>query len=284
MAASPKTEVFDAVLSSWYSSGLATADERSGFGGMLTSSIVLWNQAEGHTYWSPRVLRWFVWPDRAKPSLHIELRGQSDHSTRSVSLLSVVSYLFGSALASRSQTPELAGWSEWLEDIVVMADDLHPLDDLDFTSTPFDGHVKHLRRTPLQWFLLGAESVLRNKLVTAPGTWRRHMAAEMDRILRTWVQTLHKRRVELNQYGKIEAGFLRDHTVLRNERWWSCRCFSYDHLMYAGPELKAISYGGEHGDWRLLWDMDTEEFAGDFWHLAENVVPLPRVPGAWVDD
>ncbi|KAF3347841.1 hypothetical protein VdG2_04077 [Verticillium dahliae VDG2] len=48
------------------------------------------------------------------------------------------------------------------------------------------------------------------------------------------------------------------------------------------PKLLELRYGPRPEDWNLIWDMDIEELACDFWEMIDEM-PLP-MPGAWVDD
>lgn len=46
--------------------------------------------------------------------------------------------------------------------------------------------------------------------------------------------------------------------------------------------LASFKYGPRPEDWHLIWGVDSDEFAGEFWDLIEN--PPLRIPGGWVDD
>jgi hypothetical protein len=49
-----------------------------------------------------------------------------------------------------------------------------------------------------------------------------------------------------------------------------------------GPRLKDIRTVKDVCDWELIWDMEVEEFAGDFWETVDS--GTFGMPGSWVDD
>lgn len=100
------------------------------------------------------------------------------------------------------------------------------------------------------------------------------------RFLTSWLEDVQSAGIDLAAYGKKELElFVRDHQVLAL-RWCTLDIGpKSDGYPLSGPRLVSFTYGPEPEDWELIWDPDTEEFAGDFWELVEDR-PLP-VPGAW---
>lgn len=232
------------------------------------------------TRWSPRIFRRLVPSGRTQPSLYLEIGSQFGAGVLRTSLLSIVACHFGAALASRADEGELAAWTQWLGDLVALSPDLHPLDCLQRLHSFMKRRKEISERTPLHWLLLAAdEQVYRLKLTSCT---RVNHVDEMNRILRVWARTLVACDIALDEYGKVEAEWYSNAEVqVREERWASFEFARYKPPT-VGPKLRGIKYGSRPEEWQLEWDMECEEFAGEFWNFTENA--MPKEPGAWVDD
>lgn len=49
-------------------------------------------------------------------------------------------------------------------------------------------------------------------------------------------------------------------------------------ISYTPPKLVDNEYGSRPEDWRLIWDMDIEEMAGEFWLMLDD---QKSFPGSW---
>ena len=99
------------------------------------------------------------------------------------------------------------------------------------------------------------------------------------KILRRWLNHLMLGGIDLEKFGRAELRLFRENSALKSYRW----IFLFSVLeKKTGPILVKFTYGPRPEDWTLEWDMQSEEFAEDFWEIVEN--PPLRIPGAWEDD
>ncbi|KXH42053.1 hypothetical protein CNYM01_08403 [Colletotrichum nymphaeae SA-01] len=97
--------------------------------------------------------------------------------------------------------------------------------------------------------------------------------------LRMWLEDVQISGHDLEEYGRREMEYFKCEARLREERL----ILEYDESSYGtGMRLVSFTYGREPGDWDLIWSLEAEEYAGEFWDLIEN--PPLRIPGAWVDE
>lgn len=104
-------------------------------------------------------------------------------------------------------------------------------------------------------------------------------------VLHFWLHLLQQNQVDLIAYGLHE----RQHIQKRHpevgifrrrgpgEEFW----FRF-HSSGVPERLLDIKYGPDPGDWDLIWDIDIEQMAGDFWTSLNE--PEFAMPGQWVDD
>lgn len=113
--------------------------------------------------------------------------------------------------------------------------------------------------------------------------------SEMRTRAQDWAGLLDELGFNLCQYGFRENQLLKESGQL-GTRWeshisdnLSQNSFEWIVLSTATePKLLELRYGPRPEDWNLIWDMDIEELACDFWEMIDEM-PLP-MPGAWVDD
>lgn len=97
--------------------------------------------------------------------------------------------------------------------------------------------------------------------------------------VRAWVEDLGIAGVDLEKYGKLQWEIYTSKPWLMDRRWSSSE--SRPEVWASGPKLASFTYGPRPEDWNFVWDHATEEFAGNFWELIEDMPP--PVPGGWVD-
>ncbi|KAJ0297162.1 hypothetical protein COL516b_010901 [Colletotrichum fioriniae] len=97
--------------------------------------------------------------------------------------------------------------------------------------------------------------------------------------LRKWLEDVQISDHDLEEYGRREMEYFKCEVRLREER---LRTWSETMEPDSGMRLVSFTYGPEPKDWKLVWSLEAEEYAGEFWDLIEN--PPLRVPGAWVDE
>lgn len=240
----------------------------------------LMNRPFGMNYWSAKMVRQLLWPDKVAqkdrilylkraPSSHID--DLEDPDDAPLTLLSVVAVRYGYCVSKYGgplKKRNFPHWRQWLKDIVALSEELSPEERHDDRMVDMFW-LSDCLLTPLQRMLLGVDS-----------SWHssRSFKSTLNEAIRRWVRDLGDCGVDLRKYGKREARLLEQNSKLRNERWGrppSQRSESW-------PKLKAIKYGADPEDWSLVWDEEVEEFAGEFWDMLDN--EMPRVPGAWVDD
>ncbi|KAK1458881.1 hypothetical protein CMEL01_01880 [Colletotrichum melonis] len=97
--------------------------------------------------------------------------------------------------------------------------------------------------------------------------------------LRKWLEDVQISGHDLEEYGRREMEYFKREARLQEERL-STRFKAMEY----GPSVRLVSftYGPEPRHWNLVWSLEAEEFAGEFWDLIEN--PPLHVPGEWVDN
>lgn len=104
-------------------------------------------------------------------------------------------------------------------------------------------------------------------------------------VLHFWLHLLQQNQVDLIAFGLHE----RQHIQKRHpevgifRRQGPDERFGlYFHLNGVPERLLDIKYGPDPRDWDLIWDLDIEQMAGDFWtSLNEPEFPMP---GQWVEE
>ncbi|KAI3552053.1 hypothetical protein CSPX01_00729 [Colletotrichum filicis] len=98
--------------------------------------------------------------------------------------------------------------------------------------------------------------------------------------LRRWLEDVQISGHDLEEYGRREMEYFKREARLQEERLitWSDETVRYER----GMRLVSFAYGPEAEDWNLVWSLEAEEYAGEFWDLIEN--PPLHIPGGWVDD
>lgn len=113
------------------------------------------------------------------------------------------------------------------------------------------------------------------------------LRSQFRMMLAVWLRILKDAGINLMSYGRREAALFAKSPEVKGIRWkamyedTSEECVRVAPYSSPGPKIRSIRYGPEVSDWSLEWDLDAEEFAGEFWELVEN--PPLRIPGAWVD-
>ncbi|ETS84903.1 hypothetical protein PFICI_02928 [Pestalotiopsis fici W106-1] len=100
--------------------------------------------------------------------------------------------------------------------------------------------------------------------------------AGLANALHFWLQLLQQNKVDLIDYG------LKERQMIQQNRpeIGTYQAFS---RTYGVPErLLDIRYGPNPQDWYLIWDLDVEQMAGQFWTSLRE--PEFAMPGGWVDD
>lgn len=95
---------------------------------------------------------------------------------------------------------------------------------------------------------------------------------------RHWLRALRRAGINLQRYGK------REEKVSRLCQW---KQLEIPVEYKEGEEVKWVrltgfTYGPQVEDWNLLWVVEYEHFAGDFWDMVES--PRRYMPGSWVED
>ncbi|KAK2008264.1 hypothetical protein LZ32DRAFT_461472 [Colletotrichum eremochloae] len=107
--------------------------------------------------------------------------------------------------------------------------------------------------------------------------WRRRISRAMV----MWLEDVRSSGIDLDEYGAAIRKLYLDNAWLQTERWGS-KWVGNVKYKESGPRLVGLTIGPMPEDWKLHWDMDEDEFAGEFWELVEN--PPLRIPGGWVDE
>ncbi|KAK0376692.1 hypothetical protein CLIM01_05960 [Colletotrichum limetticola] len=97
--------------------------------------------------------------------------------------------------------------------------------------------------------------------------------------LRKWLEDVQISGHDLKEYGRREMEYFKREAWLQEKR-----LITWFEGMGYEPSVRLVSftYGPEPGDWNLVWSLEAEEYAGEFWDLIEN--PPLHIPGGWVDD
>lgn len=96
------------------------------------------------------------------------------------------------------------------------------------------------------------------------------------RALYFWLRLLQQNGVDLINYGQQECQLIQQSQPQLGAHW-------VNSIMYGVPErLLDIHYGPDPQDWHLIWDLDVEQMAGEFWTSLQE--PEFAMPGRWVDD
>lgn len=190
-------------------------------------------------------------------------------------------------------------WSDWVQDMARVADskDLHALE----TLTPPDT----FREIP-QWTGTPLVSLIGGLLCWLFPDWRLGVWDHaIQAVLQEWLRILQASGVNLLEYGKRELDILQDVDS-------PCKgAFDVDSIRasativrpwltegtvretFTGPEygssldtwrpirLLDITYGSEPSDWRLLWVVEFEFLAYEFWMSVEG--PDIMMPGTWIE-
>jgi hypothetical protein len=95
-------------------------------------------------------------------------------------------------------------------------------------------------------------------------------------VLYFWLRLLQQNGVDLINYGQQECQLIQQSQPQLGAHW-------VNSITYGVPErLLDIHYGPNPQDWHLVWDLDVEQMAGEFWTSLQE--PEFAMPGRWVDD
>jgi hypothetical protein len=166
--------------------------------------------------------------------------------------------------------PHAKPWAHWIEEMVRVCahEDLNAVADISSTYLP---RGPFCYGTPLGIMLTHFCSVLMRSDLRI-SLWD----AAIHTILLEWLSALQAGGVDLLAYGQA-CPF-----VFNTD--------SGEEYGVSGPReyplrtirLLDIVYASEPEDWKVLWGVDIEEMARDFWKMIER--PVDVMPGAWIDD
>ena len=114
--------------------------------------------------------------------------------------------------------------------------------------------------------------------------WQSILACTLEK----WLTYLSGIGVDLAEYGRLEqeilssmAGDALDFTWASS--WWSVS--DQATVTKRLPvRLRRLEFDTRPSGWLLVWDLDIEKLAGEFWGLIEEeAVVYTRIPGQWVD-
>ncbi|WYZ37626.1 hypothetical protein EsH8_II_001132 [Colletotrichum jinshuiense] len=111
---------------------------------------------------------------------------------------------------------------------------------------------------------------------------RRHEQFYLSRVLFMWLEDVQSSGVDLAEYGRCELEQYTRNDSLRLRRWFGGEHLGEERFSLPDLRLTSFTYGPQPQDWKLIWDLEAEEYAGEFWEHIEN--PPLHVPGEWVDD
>ncbi|KAL0782557.1 hypothetical protein CaCOL14_000463 [Colletotrichum acutatum] len=110
----------------------------------------------------------------------------------------------------------------------------------------------------------------------------------MAQLLSSWLEDAELAGLDLGEYGRQESEIFMGCDQLRLRRWfepigWDDREDDCEDVTSpSGFRLQSFTYGPHPTDWALLWILDAEEYAGEFWDNIE--IPPSVIPGGWVED
>lgn len=217
---------------------------------------------------APEVFLFSLWPDgRVRKDDIMQL---NDHGLPFMNIMSA--WIGFRTWGCWMQTP--LEWRETFQEVLDITGDLHTFRHDDIVDGDDFWYLRH-QTTPLISFVLGAAAWITKRNVKFDET--------IEWAIKGWLSLLKSCDVNLIRYGRRERKALRKNHGLMGTR--------LDQLVQDGGspwgghgslKLKDIKYAKSPEDWSLVWYLDMEEFAGEFWQMAEE--PRFQVPGAWVDD
>lgn len=214
----------------------------------------------------PDIFRLSLWADGKIRQGDIDQLRDCD-----IPFMNIVSACIGFRFWCKSACPPVE-WQETFQEVLDITGDLHSFrHDAVPDGTDF-WYLRH-RTTPLICYLLGAAA----KMYIL-----QDFKTVIQHALIGWLSLLERCKVDLVKYGRRERKALRSNHTLMEVRMEQLLQKRHERR---GPEhlkLKDIRYGRKLEDWSLVWDLDVEEFAMEFWQMTEE--PRYPVPGAWVDD
>ncbi|EEY22338.1 predicted protein [Verticillium alfalfae VaMs.102] len=222
---------------------------------------------------------------------------------RGVSFLHGVSLWYG--MTSMATDADVRGPEarKLVSETIQASDDIHLLRDGILCSITNDdgdslfnyrvGSGWNVKETPFVLFLRGSyffssSHAPHGQVLSQKWKYDRQVSG-MRTQARDWARILDESGFDLCRHGLRENLLLQESGQLGN-RWKAhVEWFKFgegvgwtEPTTLAEPKLLELRYGPRPEDWDLIWDMDVEELAGDFWEMIDEM-PLP-IPGAWVDD
>ncbi|KAF5511598.1 hypothetical protein CGCS363_v003594 [Colletotrichum siamense] len=98
----------------------------------------------------------------------------------------------------------------------------------------------------------------------------------LNQTMCSWLEDAQASGIDLAEYGRRQLD-------IHNSGYESFdRRSNLGMIRSGGPRLISFMFGPRPQDWKLIWDPDVEEFAGDFWDFTEN--PPLHIPGAYPED
>lgn len=202
------------------------------------------------------------------------------------SILHVLMNCYGSRLAQQFKSTEgLDEISAFVREVITKSGDLHALQDMSWVVVCSSGFLF----TPLAAFFTALLDAYLGPRGEPEGgnNIRRARVAIIDKATRRLIGDLESAGVNLEEFGKREKRLLSKQQRKQGGlavTWRKTERYSGDLPPIA---LTGLDFGPRADDWTLHWFIEYEEYAGDFWKLADRESgpkPLPRIPGAWVDD
>ncbi|OHF02475.1 hypothetical protein CORC01_02170 [Colletotrichum orchidophilum] len=105
---------------------------------------------------------------------------------------------------------------------------------------------------------------------------------DTSEFLSMWLEDVQSSGKDLAKYGSQEKEIFMGDKLLQDRRLDVLFDYSFPKISWTGMRLVSFTYGPQPEDWKLVWGLEAEEYAGDFWYLVEN--PPLRIPGGWVED
>ncbi len=169
-------------------------------------------------------------------------------------------------------------WQNILLALVEITGDLHTFRQCESqceTAPGLEYWYLRYQATPLLTFILGT-------VLFRGGSC--NCMKELQNALEGWLSLLTECGVDLMKYGRRERKALRKNRAFTEITLHQLIIKGVD-LSQTGLndlKLKDIKYGRIPKDWSLVWELDAEEFAREFWDMAEE--PRFPMPGEWVYD